>query len=98
MSVHNYYIYLREIPFGESAFVIDPSEQIKRDDGYAHVPIDVGDCILTAKFKNDQCLITRYIVEESEIKKVFEEFYSEELDVMSQKLYHKWCEHVRRYN
>lgn len=93
-----YYIYLREIPLGESAFVIDPSEQIKRDDGYAHIPIDIGDFILTAKLKNDNCYITRYIVEEGRISKVSEKIYSKELDEITQKLYSKWCEHVKKYD
>lgn len=92
----SYYIYLREVPFGASVFVITPSDQMKKDDGAAHIPIDIGDYILTATLKDNKCLIAKYIVEEEEIKLVSEEYFSDNADYWSEKLYQKWCNYMKK--
>lgn len=92
----NYFVYLREVPFDSSVFVIDPAEQLKSDRGSARVPIDVGDYILTATLNEEKCLIRKYIVKEEEIKKVTEEYYSDSCDCLAKKLYQKWCRYMNR--
>ena len=93
------YLYLRDVPFGISTYVVTPGDEFKYDDGYAHVPIDVGDKIIVALSINGQCIIEKYVVEKNEVRKISANPYNEdEADENVRKLYKKWVNYMSKYD